>query len=77
MLVSTWTWPCGCIPPPITPKASHGLPSCVAKPGISVWKGRLPGAYVLAWFGSRVKSCPRSWNMKPNPGTLMPLPIPR
>jgi predicted RNase H-like HicB family nuclease len=26
-LVSTCRWPCGCIPPPMTPNASHGLPS--------------------------------------------------
>ena len=29
---------------PITPKESQGTPSFDAKPGMMVWKGRLPGA---------------------------------
>ena len=39
-----WDCPCGCMSPPITPKDIHGFPSLVAKPGMMVWKGRLPGA---------------------------------
>ena len=36
----TWTWPCGCITPPITPNATNGLPSFVAKAGMIVCNGR-------------------------------------
>ena len=39
-----WVWPCGCMLPPITPNASQGSPPLVAKPGMMVWNGRLPGA---------------------------------
>ena len=39
-----WVWPCGCMLPPITPNASQGSPPRVAKPGMMVWNGRLPGA---------------------------------
>ena len=44
MLISTCTWPCGCMAPPMTPKDSHGLPWRVTKAGMMVWNGRLPGA---------------------------------
>ena len=42
-LSSTWTWPWGCIEPPMTPKDSQGLPSLVTNAGMMVWKGRLFG----------------------------------
>ena len=44
MFTSTWTCPCGCMSPPITPKLISGWPSRVMNAGMMVWKGRLPGA---------------------------------
>ncbi|KAG7149507.1 hypothetical protein HYQ46_001581 [Verticillium longisporum] len=36
---STWTWPCGCMKPPMTPKALCSDPSArlVTMPGMMVW----------------------------------------
>lgn len=47
--------PCGCIYPPIHPKAAVRLPSVsVIIPGMMVWYGLLRGASVLGWLGSRM-----------------------
>ena len=40
----TCAWPCGCMSPPISPKAISGCPSLVTNAGMMVWNGRLPGS---------------------------------
>ncbi len=42
--ITICAWPCGCIAPPMSPKAIQGSPSRVRKAGMMVWKGRLPGS---------------------------------
>ncbi len=33
--------------------------------GVSVWKGRLPGASAFGWAASSVKPAPRFWSTTP------------
>ena len=33
--------------------------------GVSVWKGRLPGASTFGWAASSVKPAPRFWSTTP------------
>jgi hypothetical protein len=49
------------VSPPWTAKASHGLPSFTASDGVSVTRGRLPGASTLYGFSeaSSTKLCMR------------------
>ena len=44
---------------PITPKLINGRPSRVRKPGMMVWKGRLPGATTFGLAASSEKPWPR------------------
>ena len=37
---TTWTCPCGCIAPPITPNGPRSAPPSSSIPGMIVWKGR-------------------------------------
>ena len=49
MRKASWTWPWACIRPPISPNAISGAIGVVAKPGMIVWNGRLPGP--TYWHG--------------------------
>ena len=59
-----WSW----LSPPCTAKARNGLPSFSARLGVSVTRGRLPGATTLYGFSasSSTKLCMR-W--------LIPMPV--
>ncbi|MNT48888.1 hypothetical protein D3C72_1856980 [compost metagenome] len=62
--------------PPMTPKLMTGAPSRIRKPGMMVWKGRLPPATTLGWSGWVLKQCPRFCRLTPVPGTTTPEPKP-
>jgi hypothetical protein len=53
---------------------SRPFTSRVTKPGMSVWKGRFPGATVFGKPGVRVNPAPRLCSTKPSPGTTIPDP---
>ncbi|KAJ0158194.1 hypothetical protein CTA2_12119 [Colletotrichum tanaceti] len=75
---STWTWPCGCMKPPMTPKALCSDPSAwfVAMAGMMVWYGLLRGVSRFGWSASRLKLAPRFCSVKPQPWGMMQVPKP-
>src|SRR5487761_1158849 len=57
-----------CWSPPGVPNARYGSPSRSARLGLSVVRGRLPGASVAGSPGVRVNICARVPRQKPSPG---------
>ena len=63
-----WSVHWSCWSPPGVPKAMCGRPSRVTSDGVSVVRGRLPGARALGWPGVRLNTCAREPSGKPSAG---------